>query len=127
MSEEIVKEVFEYEINGATYVQKKLRLGQVKQMNKLFDNFEMPANISAISMFTVFGGKLPEFMAVILCKKDTELKDKDLSALTVEFENQADVDIGFKVVQDFFVCNPIASYFTQMTEVFQKLMEANTQ
>jgi uncharacterized protein YqgV (UPF0045/DUF77 family) len=124
-NEEEVKEVFEYEVNGTIYTQRKMRLGQVKQMNRLFNDLELPSTVTAISMFTTFGGKLPEVMAIVLCKKGAELKDKNLKELEIEFETHADMDIGFQVVQDFFDCNPIASYFTQMTGVFQKLMLAN--
>jgi|WetSurMetagenome_2_1015567.scaffolds.fasta_scaffold00825_15 hypothetical protein len=125
MSEDTVNEIFEYEVNGNIYTQQKMKLGQVKQLNKMFANLVLPGNITAITMFTTFGDQLSEFMAVVLCKKGTELKDKDFDALVLEFESYADMDVGFKVIQDFFVCNPIASYFTQMTSAFETMMAAN--
>jgi hypothetical protein len=119
------KEVFEYTIGSTIYTQKKMTLGQVKMVNKLFGSVEIPTNFNAVSLFTTFSGQLSEFMAIVLCKKGTALKDKDFEALREEFDDDGDLDVGFKVVQDFFVCNPIASYFDQMMVAFQKLTMAS--
>lgn len=121
MTEEIVKEVFEYTIGNTVYIQKKMTLGQIKMMNKLFSSIELPSNFNAVSMFSSFSGKIAEFMGIVLCKKGTPLKDKDYHALVQEFDDESDLDTGFKVVQDFFDCNPIAFYFDQMMTAFQRL------
>ena len=123
MSEE--KEVFEYTIGNSIYTQKKMTLGQIKMLNVLFKEVEIPPNLNALTMLNLFSGKLSEFMGIVLCKKDTNLKDKKYNELVLEFDDVADLDIGFKVIQDFFVCNPIASYFDQMTKAFQNLMVMN--
>ena len=123
MSEE--KEVFEYTIGSTIYTQKKMTLGQVKQLNKLFGTIEIPSNFTAVTMFTSFSGKLSEFMGIVLCKKDTALKDKVYQDVVDRLDDDADLDIGFKVVQDFFDCNPIATYFDQMMTAFQSLMLAS--
>jgi len=125
MSEEIAQEVFEYEIGNTIYTQKKMTLGQVKMLNKLFGTVEIPSDFTALTLFTAFSGKLPEFMGVVLCKKGTSLKERDYLSLVQELEDSADLDIGFKVVKDFFVCNPIASYFEQMMTAFQSLTLAS--
>ena len=121
MSQEIVPEVFEYEIGSTIYIQKRMTLGQVKMLNKLFAEIAIPPDFTAINLFTAFSGKLSEFMGVVLCKKGTPLKDRVYATIVEEMDDFADLDIGFKVVQDFFVCNPIASYFDQMMTAFQKL------
>lgn len=125
MGEEITQEVFEYEIGNTIYTQKKMTLGQVKMMNKLFGSIELPSNFNAVTMFTAFSGKLSEFMGIVLCKKGTALKDKNYQDVVDEFDENADLDMGFRVIQDFFVCNPIASYFDQMMIAFKSLMEAS--
>jgi hypothetical protein len=125
MSEEIVQEVFEYEIGNTIYIQKKMTLGQVKMLNKLFGSVEVPSDFTAITLFTAFSGKLSEFMGIVLCKKGTLLKEKVYQSFVEELEDSADLDVGFKVVQDFFVCNPIATYFEQMMTAFQSLTLIN--
>lgn len=125
MSEEIAQEVFEYEIGNTIYTQKKMTLGQVKLLNKLFGSVEIPADFTAITLFTAFSGKLSEFMGIVLCKKGTLLKEKVYTSILEEMDDFADLDVGFKVVQDFFVCNPITSYFDQMMVAFQKLIVVN--
>jgi len=122
MSQENVPDVFEYEIGSTIYIQKKMTLGQVKVLNKLFAEIAIPPDFTALNLFTAFSGKLSEFMGVVLYKKGTLLKERDYNGVVAEMDDFADLDIGFKVVQDFFVCNPIASYFDQMMTAFQKLM-----
>lgn len=119
------KEVFEYTIGDSVYTQKKMTLGQVKQLNRLFGTVELPSNFTAITMFTSFSGKLSEFMGIVLCKKGSMLKDKVYQDLVDKLDEDADLDVGFEVVQDFFVCNPIATYFDQMMTAFQSLTLAS--
>jgi hypothetical protein len=119
------KEVFEYPIGGNIYTQSKMKLGQVKQLNEMFGTLVLPTNFNAVSMFTVFGSRLAEFMSIVLCKKGTKLQDKDREELVKEFEEEGDVDTGMQVINDFLDCNPIASYFEKITEVFKKFSQAN--
>jgi len=59
-----------------------------------------------------------------LCKKDTLLKDKDYNEVVQAMEDAGDLDVAFQVVQDFFVCNPIATYFDQMTSALKQVIAA---
>lgn len=94
-----------YEINGVWYTQTPIVLGQMVQLSKIFATLE--GDIEDLKgLIAVAGDKLPELMAVVLTPEGVKKKDKNISVLTEEMANHADLDIVESVVTDFFTCNP---------------------
>ncbi len=102
--------MFVYEINGKKYVQTPLVWGQVRQLMNLLKGLEIPTGAGAMELIDVIGEKLPQALAIVLTEEGTSVKNKDLTALASEFDFDIPLGIMIKVIEDFFECNPTASY-----------------
>lgn len=104
-----------YEIGGKKFTQQKLVWGQVKQLNEIIKGIQIPsAGLSPATLISVLGDKLPTVLAIIVREEGKSLKEKDLDALAVFMEDEAELDTIVQVVEDFFTINPI-------TYIFEKL------
>ena len=101
--------MYEYEIDGRTFVQKQLVWGQVRQLLEVIKGIEFPENVSARDIIRILDDKILLALAVVLTEKGQSMKDKDLAALASEFEFLIPLETIVKVVEDFFVCNPMVS------------------
>jgi hypothetical protein len=116
-------EKYKYEINGKTYVLKKLVLGQMRQLIEVLKTIRIPAGAGTAGLIEAFGDKLPLVLAVVLTEEGKSIKDKDLEKLAEEFnEFSLEVETTVQVIDDFFVLNPIASLW----EKIQGLLEGIT-
>ncbi len=86
----------EYEISGSTYIQDELVIGQWAQILDLVNGLVLhPNNAPEIIR------KIPAFMAILLTPEGQSPQNKDLNALTEEFEWGLDIQIAEKVIADF--------------------------
>jgi len=99
--------MYEYEIGGKKYIQKPLVWGQVKQMRVIVSRIKFGSDFEPAGMMDLLGDNVPSFCAIVLREEGQNLVDKNLEALTSEFEEKLDVGTSIKVLEDFFVCNPI--------------------
>jgi hypothetical protein len=99
--------MFKYEIDGKEYIQKPLVWGQAKQLKTVISNVKIVPDFNPVNLLDILGDNVPLFCAVVLCEEGTNLVDKDLDELTIRFENSLDIASSMKVMEDFFVCNPI--------------------
>lgn len=60
---------YEYEIDGVTYIQKPLVLGQLKQLLSLLQRLRIPADTDALGVIMAIGADLPDVLAVVLTEK----------------------------------------------------------
>ena len=100
---------YEYEIDGVTYVQKPLVLGQLKQLLSLLQRLRIPADADALGVIMAVGNDLPELLAVVLVEKGASPRDKDLAALSERLAFSITMETALQVVEDFFACNPVSS------------------
>jgi hypothetical protein len=125
-------EQYKYEINGKTYVQKKLVLGQVKQLQKLLKEVKFAGSVTTMDFITSIGERLSEALAIVLIPVSVEaprrdenlsgfepLRNKNVLELASELEDGMDLELAMQVINDFFVCNPIAS----ILEGFNAMLE----
>jgi hypothetical protein len=120
-----------YEIGGRTFTQKKLVWGQVKQLNEIVKGVQFPAmGWSLAELIGLLGDKVPEVLAIILREGEGNLKDKDLDALALFMEENAEIDTIVRVFEDFFSVNPITYVLGKlsvgMRELTKKMSEAST-
>jgi hypothetical protein len=116
-------EKYKYEINGKTYVLKKLVLGQMRQLIEVLKTIRIPAGAGTAGLIAALGDNLPLALAVVLTEEGKAIKDKDLEKLAEEFnEFNLEVETAIQVIDDFFVLNPIASLW----EKIQGLLEGIT-
>jgi len=113
--------MFSYEIEGEKFIQKSLVWGQVKQLKELFQNVRIKSDFSEYDMIDLLGEHLPTFCAIVLRKEGQELKDKNLEELGNLFSEILDVTTSVKVVEDFFVCNPIDSILKSLSGMIQSV------
>ncbi len=107
-----------YEINGKNYIQKPLVWGQTRQLIKLLKDLEIPMDgVSVVDLVEIIGDKLPEALAIVLAEEGQSLKDKDVKALASTFEFDIPLHIMVKVIEDFFECNPTASYLEMVAKL----------
>jgi hypothetical protein len=100
--------VKKYQIGGKTYIQKKLVLGQVRQLVEHLDGISFPAdlNFDFPGLITVLGDKLPIALAICLTEEGKSPRDKDIAALAGELDFSIDVKTSLQAVKDFFFLNP---------------------
>jgi len=120
------EKVGEYSFGGKTYIQTKLVWGQIKQLNALIKGIQInTAGLTPAGLIDLLGDKVPQVVAILIYEQGTVLKDKDLDALVAQFEFEMPFDIAVKVIEDFFVLNPIISVIEKLKigiQVLQKQM-----
>ena len=99
--------MFEYEIGDRKFIQKPLVWGQAKQLRDVISKIKIDPNLEVMDMVDLLGDNVPRFCAIILREENVDLAKKDLEKLAFEFEDVLDITVSMKVVEDFFVCNPI--------------------
>lgn len=117
--------MYEYEIGCKKYFQKPLVMGQVQQLIILIkdEKTRIPENLTPWSVIEFLGDKLSEGVAIVLTEDGKHLKDKDLPGLTREIQFSIEPEMTFKVVEDFFDCNPIASIIKAIGEAIKRISE----
>jgi hypothetical protein len=99
---------FEYEIDGAKFIQEPLVIGQLIQIAETLaavENLPLKSK-DPVEWAKALGGKVPEVMAAVLCPEGVPLEDRDLAAMAKLFRWKADAPTALRVVRDFFACSP---------------------
>jgi hypothetical protein len=110
-------EKYKYEINGKTYVLKKLVWGQMEQLIDLLKTIRVPAGAGTAELILAFGGKFTLALAIVLTEEGTSVKDKDLEKIAKELKFEVELELGMQVVDDFFVLNPIALLWEKLQDM----------
>jgi len=113
--------MFEYEINGKIYEQKKLVWGQLNQLVDKLKGIEFRSDMTAVELIGILGDRVPSVLSVVLTEKGGSVKDKDIEALASEFEFTVEFEVALQVIEDFFDCNPTASYLNKIGELVGKM------
>ncbi len=115
--------MFEYQIDGKVYEQRKLVWGQVNQLVGVVKGIEFSAGMTALDLINILGDKLPTALAVVLTEKGKSVKEKDIAATAESFAFTVELDVAMQVIEDFFVCNPIASYLEKIGSLVGKMTD----
>ena len=117
--------MFQYEIEGRKFVQRKLVWGQLQQLMDLLEGFEIEGEANVADLLKALGDKIPNAAAIVVIEEGQPLKQKDVAALSDFFEENLPVDLSIQMVEDFFVCNPtdlLLRKFANLIGVFQNTM-----
>lgn len=98
-----------YTINGKTYTQRTLVLGQIKQLTEALEGVSMPAGAGVGQVAGIIGDHLPQCAAVVLQPEGVAHRDKDMAAMEAEFCEHLDIVTADKVIDDFFSLTPAAT------------------
>ncbi|HSW39898.1 MAG TPA: hypothetical protein VLL97_10440 [Acidobacteriota bacterium] len=103
-----------YEIDGKTYVQRPLVLGQLRQLLGVLKGVTIPTALDAMGLVNALSGHLPRALAVVLTPAGISPRDKDIDALASEIEFAITPEQVFEVVDGFFGCNPLPSLLKRL-------------
>ncbi|MDD3847184.1 MAG: hypothetical protein PHC90_12615 [Syntrophorhabdaceae bacterium] len=112
---------FTYEINGTTYIQRPLVLGQIKQLSNVLENISVSMLTDETAMAKLLVNNISPVIAVVITKEGVRLQDKDIEAFSGEIEFAIDAETVTRVVQDFFVCNPVASIYEKLSGMVKSI------
>lgn len=118
------KKEYIYEINGKSYVQRPLVLGQIGQINDVLKGVEITGDMGIEQVVGLLGDRLPVAMAIVLTEKGTRIQDKDAEALTEEMREFMDIGTAVEVIDHFLSLNPIASVFGRLTGMMAGITKA---
>lgn len=120
-----MEQVFSYVIDGKTYLQRKMKLGQYQQLLDVLKTISLPDSLDTASLIYAIGDKITRVLAIILCPEGVSPKDKNIDEVEKEMFSIDVEETVFKVIEDFFGCNDIQlllKKFSQViTTVSQKL------
>ncbi|HIJ95783.1 MAG TPA: hypothetical protein HPP94_08630, partial [Desulfuromonadales bacterium] len=72
--------MYTYTINGTTYIQKPLVLGQIGQLTRLLQGISF-TSLEPLSIIAALGESLPQLVAVVVRREGELLADRDLNAM----------------------------------------------
>lgn len=98
-----------YTINGKTYTQRMLVLGQIKQLTEALAGVNIPAGAGVGQVAGLIGDHLARCAAVVLQPEGVAHRDKDLAAMEAEFAEHLDIVTADQVIDDFFALTPAAT------------------
>jgi len=117
---------YTYEIDGKTYIQRPLVLGQLSQMIGALEGIEIPSTIDAAGIAKLLGDRLPDVIAIVLTPEGTRLKDKDTPEIAEIFRESMDIETAVEVIDNFFGLNRIASAFEKLTGIMTQILPKKT-
>jgi hypothetical protein len=109
--------MYEYKIGEKVYEQKPLVWGQAKQLTKLLKEISFGPETTVSDLIALIGDRMPMVLAIVLTEQGKSPKDKNLEALSEELAFDTPVDVVAKAIEDFFVCNPTASYLEKLEKL----------
>lgn len=112
---------FEYDIGGKKFTQRKLVLGQVRQLIRLLPEIVIRAGATPLSILVGLDEKTSQALAIVLREEGSELKDKNVEALAAFLDENCDLDVAGRVIDDFFVLNPLSSLQARLEKMTQGL------
>jgi hypothetical protein len=118
------KKVFEYEIGGKKYTQGALVLGQLEQLLPIAEGVTVQGDSEALEVIRLLGDKISTAIAIVLRADKEHLKDKNVEELAETLKFEMEMDVAFKVVEDFFLCNPIASLLDKLADMMDNVTES---
>lgn len=112
--------MYEYEINGKKYSQRKLVLGQTellmdRMQGLVITGFSAPALIQSLK------GRLLPVLAVVLLPEGCErIKDRDLDVIEADLE-ETPLETLMEVVEDFLSCNQPSSLLARLDAMIKQM------
>jgi hypothetical protein len=111
-----------YNINGKTYTQKPLVIGQVADMKNLIAGIQI-VDLSPLGIIQSLGDKLPMALAVVLIPEGAKVKNRDLLAIAEEMEENLDIDTALEMAADFLSFNPLSSISSKSRGLIDKVWQ----
>ncbi len=120
------KNIFKYEIDGKTYIQRPMVLGQIKQLTTILKEVPVSIFLDEMEMAKLLINNVGLAIAVVITEEGTKPREKDIEQLARDIEFTMDAETLVQVVQDFFVCNPVASIYGKLSEMVKAIQKTPT-
>jgi hypothetical protein len=111
-----------YEIDGQTFVQRPLVLGQWRQLSAALSGVAVSPDMTPAELILALGPRLFEALAVILTPIScSSPRDKDLTSLADTIEWGIAPETAVEAITHFFELNPISSVLSGLTALAAQL------
>jgi hypothetical protein len=104
-----------YTINGKSYTQSLLVIGQIPRLMELVVN--LPIHSNPLVMINTWGPKLPQVLACVLVPQGQTPDQVDCEALARELTWVVDIDTALVMVTDFLSLTGPTSLFRRLTDL----------
>lgn len=116
------KKEYTYQIGDKKYIQRKLVLGQIRQLTSLLDGTVISGDKSDVAHWIrILDDKIHLALAVVLTEEGASLMDKDIYKSAKKIEFSIEPEQVTEVIEDFFVCNPIASLLQRLEGTISRI------
>lgn len=109
---------FAYEIDGTTYIQRPLVLGQLARLTSSLKGVVLYGT-TPFAIVGAVGEQLPDLLACVLVPEGTHPRDVDQRQLVAALYD-CPPEVAIKVVEDFFACNPLVSLLERLTGIVDR-------
>lgn len=116
-------EEYKYTIGERSFIQRPLVWGQVRQLMDLLKTVEIKPPYGTKELVEVLGDKLIYAVVIVITEQGKSPKEKDTTSLASEIEFDLSIDMMLQVIDDFFSCNPTASYLEKLTKLIGNMAE----
>jgi len=110
-------ETKKYTIGDKIFIQKKLVLGQWKELRAILDEIIIPGELTPLSVVQALGQNLFIALAIVLTEEGKSPRGKDLAVLADEIEYGITAETAIEVIADFFDLNPIPLILKSLTDL----------
>lgn len=118
--------MYEYEINGKKYTQRKMVLAQLLLLTAAMEGIIL-TSFRPFALLAAFGDKLLPTLAILLlpagCVTPDAIKERNLQEIAADLE-AAPVDLLMEIVNDFLDCNRPSWILEQMGSLLGKIFPA---
>lgn len=111
---------FIYQVGEKKFVQRKLVLGQIKQLTQFLKGLDLripeggDESGTAVAIFQAIGDRLAEAVSIVLVEEGQTIKERDMEKLQEYLDDNMDYEMALTVISDFFVCNPLGSVLKEL-------------
>ena len=112
-----------YEINGKTYIQQELQLGQIQRLGDVLQGVDIPDLSDFAALASLLGNIGPKWLSAILVPEGMSPREVDYAILEKEMES-CSVVMAVQAVRDFFVFNPPSLLFSAIKEITDSVTQA---
>lgn len=112
-----------YKIEGQSYIQRPIMLGQLRALLPILEDVEVGANMGPLAIMSRLGNRLHEALAIVLIEEGLGVREAldKLEERARELECLISPEQALEAIEDFFECNPASSLVSKIGGMLGKL------
>lgn len=115
-----------YEFGGKKFVQRPVVWGQMEELVDIIAKVpfkSIDGKLDAITLVKSLGEYLLPALAIVLIEEGVPLWERDMPSHLNFIRYNLPAETVLQVVEDFFVCNPTASFLERLAGMLNKVVE----